>query len=36
MKREDIQKAEKELNKIRQSLRDEPIVSSISPGEDLV
>ena len=43
MKREDIQKAEQELEKIRRSFRDEgieckteAIVSSITPGEDLV
>ena len=43
MKLEDIQKAEQELENIRRSFRDEgiackteAIVSSISPGEDLV
>lgn len=43
MKLEDIQKAEQELENIRRSFRDEGIackteviVSSISPGEDLV
>ena len=43
MKLEDIQKAEQELENIRRSFRDEEIackteaiVSSISPGEDLV
>ena len=43
MKREDIQKAEQELEKIRRSFRDEgiecraeAIVSPVSPGEDLV
>ena len=43
MKLEDIQEAEQELEKIRRSFRDEgiectteAIVSSISPGEDLV
>ena len=43
MKLEDIQQAEQELEKIRRSFRDEgiackteAIVSSISPGEDLV
>ena len=43
MKREDIQKAEQELENIRRSFRDEgieckteAIVSAITPGEDLV
>jgi nucleotide-binding universal stress UspA family protein len=43
MKREDIKKAEQELDTIRRSFRDEgivckteAIVSSITPGEDLV
>ena len=43
MKREDIQKAEQELETIRRSFRDEgieckaeAIVSQITPGEDLV
>ena len=43
MKLEDIQKAEQELENIRRSFRDEEIackteaiISSISPGEDLV